>query len=121
MTATLSPAELTKLVGILSRLESPFDGERAAAALLASRMLRRHGLGWKDLIVPSTVRVPSFHQPCRPEGRIADIDFALAHIDQLSTWEREFLTSIGDRVFLSIGQRRKLSEIVKKLRQADAA
>ena len=38
--APLTSAERTRLVAILGRLGSEFQGERAAAGLLASRMLR---------------------------------------------------------------------------------
>ncbi len=51
----LSPAERTKLGAIMSRLASPYDGERAAAGLLASAFVARHGLAWPDL--------PSLLQP----------------------------------------------------------
>ena len=52
----LTAGERSKLLGILSRLESPFDGERAAAALLASRMLRAKNLQWDSLIAVPDVR-----------------------------------------------------------------
>jgi hypothetical protein len=45
----LSPAERTKLGAILARLASPYDGERAAAGLLASAFVARHNLAWSDL------------------------------------------------------------------------
>ena len=41
---TLAPAEVRRLVGILGRLGSDHNGERAVAGLLASRMLRAAGL-----------------------------------------------------------------------------
>ena len=45
----LSPGEQAKLAAILARLASPFEGERAAAGLLASAFVERHGLTWADL------------------------------------------------------------------------
>lgn len=50
-----SPAEFTvreriRLAGIMARLASPFEGERAAAGLLASAFVDRHGLAWSDVI-----------------------------------------------------------------------
>ncbi len=50
-----SPTEFTvreriRLAGIMARLASPFEGERAAAGLLASAFVERHGLGWSDVI-----------------------------------------------------------------------
>lgn len=41
-----------KLVGILGRLGSDAEGERAAAGLLATQLLARHGMGWADLFAP---------------------------------------------------------------------
>ena len=46
---SLSPHEQAKLAAILARLASPFEGERAAAGLLASAFIERHGLTWADL------------------------------------------------------------------------
>jgi hypothetical protein len=46
----LSAREQARLAGILSRLASSFEGERAAAGLLATAFLTRHDLGWTDLI-----------------------------------------------------------------------
>ena len=45
----LTPRERTKLSNILARLASPYDGERAAAGLLASAFVAKHGLAWADL------------------------------------------------------------------------
>lgn len=45
----LTPRERAKLSGILARLASPYDGERAAAGLLASAFVTKHGLAWADL------------------------------------------------------------------------
>lgn len=45
----LTPRERARLSGILARLASPYDGERAAAGLLASAFVAKHGLAWADL------------------------------------------------------------------------
>ena len=45
----LTQREQRRLARILARLASPFDGERAAAALLASAFLANHGLSWSDV------------------------------------------------------------------------
>jgi hypothetical protein len=45
----LTPREKARLCGILARLASPYDGERAAAGLLASAFVAKHGLAWADL------------------------------------------------------------------------
>ena len=62
----LSSREQMRLAGILARLASPFDGERAAAALLANAFMHRHGLAWSDLTVFR--RTVSEQQPS-PEAR----------------------------------------------------
>lgn len=46
----LTPRERAKLAAIMARLASPHDGERAAAGLLASAFVAKHGLTWADLI-----------------------------------------------------------------------
>jgi len=45
----LTPRENARLSSILARLASPYDGERAAAGLLASAFVAKHGLAWADL------------------------------------------------------------------------
>jgi hypothetical protein len=45
----LSARERTRLEGILARLASPFESERAAAALLASAFVAKHDLTWSHL------------------------------------------------------------------------
>jgi hypothetical protein len=45
----MMPRERAKLSSILARLASPYDGERAAAGLLASAFVAKHGLAWADL------------------------------------------------------------------------
>ena len=68
-TAT-SPASLTlreraRLANILARLASPYEGERAAAALLACAFVERHGLTWSDLVLMSQAQEV---QPALPEA-----------------------------------------------------
>ena len=46
---TLTPRERARLAGILARLSSPYESERAAAGLLASAFVAKHGLAWADL------------------------------------------------------------------------
>jgi hypothetical protein len=45
----LGPRERARLAGILARLASPFEGERAAAGLLASAFVAKHELTWSHL------------------------------------------------------------------------
>jgi hypothetical protein len=46
----LSSREKARLAGILSRLASSFDNERAAAGLLATAFIDKHGLTWPEVI-----------------------------------------------------------------------
>jgi hypothetical protein len=48
MSTALSPDERDRLIAICGMLGSAFDGERASAALLATRLLKEKGLGWCD-------------------------------------------------------------------------
>jgi len=50
--------DLTRLVRILGMLGSDHDGERAAAALAADRLVRGSGWTWWDLLAPARVSRP---------------------------------------------------------------
>lgn len=45
----LTPRDRARLAAILARLASPHGGERAAAGLLASAFVAKHGLTWAGL------------------------------------------------------------------------
>lgn len=45
----LAPSERSRLVAILAMLSSPYEGERATAALFATSFLASHKLMWADL------------------------------------------------------------------------
>jgi len=47
--ASVTPRERARLSSILARLASPYEGERAAAGLLASAFVAKRGLAWADL------------------------------------------------------------------------
>lgn len=72
----LTPRERARLSSILARLASPYDGERAAAGLLASAFVAKHGLAWADLTttlqpaakVSTTPKAPSSGQERRRNG-----------------------------------------------------
>jgi hypothetical protein len=72
----LTPRERARLSGILARLASPYDGERAAAGLLASAFVAKRGLAWADLTVtlqpaaraPTVPKKPSPGQERRRNG-----------------------------------------------------
>ena len=72
----MTPRERTRLSSILARLASPYDGERAAAGLLANAFVAKHGLAWADLtatLQPATeasaaLKEPSSRQEQRRNG-----------------------------------------------------
>ena len=119
MAASLTPAERTKLVGILARLGSDFDGERAAAALLANRMVKAKGLSWADLIgEPSKDRIDE-PSPGPSMGWVADLAFCRRHIGSLSGKDGEFIISLGGgRKIPTVRQRSWLSDVCERLRRA---
>lgn len=62
----LTPRERARLAGILARLSSPHAGERAAAGLLASAFVAKHGLAWTDLTTlaqPAPAAPATSHEP----------------------------------------------------------
>ena len=112
--ARLPLAERRRLVGILARLGSDFDGERAAAALLATRLLRDRGLSW-DQLLPSLDAPPA--GPPGAASAIADLDLCRKYWDDLNPWMRSFVIGIANRQRpLSGPQRAKLAEAAAELR-----
>ncbi len=117
----LSPAERNRLVAILGRLGSDYDGERAAAGLLAARLLRDRGLCWDDLILAGAgaQRVPGTAQGERsawPPGQ-DNLVLCLRWLGELSSWEVGFVTDLRrKRRSLTPAQAAKLAQIADALR-----
>lgn len=68
----LTPRERARLAGILARLASPYESERAAAGLLASAFIAKHGLAWADLatlVQPSPGEAAAVPEPPPQERR----------------------------------------------------
>ena len=71
----LTPRDRARLAAILARLASPYGGERAAAGLLASAFVAKHGLTWTDLtaslrpVPEGPPRTPPGFRPLRQERR----------------------------------------------------
>lgn len=110
----LTPAERTRLVGILGRLGSDFDGERAAAGLLANRMLQARGLTWADLLAAREAQ-----QGGRSEAQQARADLELCgrHLERLDGWPAVFASSLMRRRSpMTPAQRAKLAQIADHLR-----
>jgi len=87
-------------------------GERAAAALHASRLLCASGLTWGDLL-GSPVAEPSAGDPWRQQaieaGQFADL---------LTAWERNFLRKLAGFPAISEKQRDILQQIIAKVQDA---
>ncbi len=85
----LAPPQRTKLIAILGMLGSEFDGERAAAALKASELVKANGLTWHDLLSP---------QPQQPQDPAVANWRAMLHdcmaSNLMTEWERGFLQSL---------------------------
>jgi hypothetical protein len=93
MTAVLDPRATRKLTKIAGMFGSAHDGERAAAAALADRLVRELGLQWADIISVPLV-------PADPIGT-DDIDWqqalkiCLGNIDELDQRSRAFIQSLS--------------------------
>lgn len=113
--STLSTSEREKLAHILNRLASPYDGERAAAALLATRFIAAHGLTWTEILGPA----PAVHRPSpawREQARAL-----LAYVSLLNSWEFAFLIDLVSFHDISPRQAAKLEAIAEKVRRAGRA
>jgi len=118
----LTPTERNKLVGILGLLGSDHDGERAAAGLLASRLLRDRGLCWDDLILAGVgVRqaaggASAGTHSAWPPGQ-DNLVLCLRWLGELSPWEVGFVTDLRrKRRPLTPAQAAKLAQIADALR-----
>jgi len=122
----LSPGERNKLLGVLGRLSSPFDGERAAAGLLATRLLEGRDLTWSDVIGTPALPTPSDSQrPTSPPPRPTGTDLELANLlnfvrrnsARLNEKEAAFIGQVSNwRGPVSDRQRKWLGDIAARLR-----
>lgn len=103
-----------KLAAVLARLESPYDGERAAAGLLAARMVRQAGISWEELLSGAAPPRPRQHW----RETIAEL---LAQPAALRTWEAGFLESLQHFPRLSPKQASVLRQIAERVLQERAA
>ena len=97
MTPALASDDRRRLVGILSRLASNHDGERAAAGLLATRLLSARGLRWEEVIglalPPPRRDTWAYAEPPRPGWRDR-VAACRSRPDLLSARELDFLESL---------------------------
>jgi hypothetical protein len=108
----LKARDLNRLAAILSRLDSDFAGERAAAGLLAARTLRELGLSWAELLNPAMLAA----SPTAPHPQWRDlVALCRYHEDALSEWEAEFLASLMTFSRISTKQLSTLEGIADRL------
>ena len=127
----LSPEDRDRLSKLLAMFSSTFDGEIVNAARAAERLVKARGETWETIIVnggthtaQGTAGEPppkggAREPPRKPRSYRSDfqdeIDACIAKGNLLTPWEREFLTSISDRMSLSEKQRGILDRIKTKL------
>ncbi len=112
---TLSPAERTRLVGILGMLGSEHAGERASAALLAAKLVRDHNLSWSDVVLSVTSSGTS-NSPRSTAAPGSDLGLCLKHLGKLGKWKTDFCLSLSTIRCRSDKQTSALREIAAKLR-----
>lgn len=115
----LSSADRTRLASVLRLLGSDQPGERDAAGLAATRIVRGAGLDWADLLQPVAVveRIQAGpHRPATNAVQQKDVAYCLRYCDRVTPWERDFIGSISRRSKISDGQAVKLRQIVESLR-----
>lgn len=113
---------INRLAKVCGMLGSAHDGERAAAALLASQILEDIGVSWSDLIhsaysnaneaaKPSNVEF----DPRQPGWHVPYCEWLLANkMSVLSKWDVDFLVNIKSK-YGSVLLTKKQSDIVIKL------
>ena len=109
----MTPAERNRLIGILGMLSSTFDGERASAALLATRLLNTLGTSW-DKLIPQAI-ASAGERPEASDWHV-DLDLCKRRLAMVTPWEREFLTSVSYLKSLTEKQSAVLTRIAAKLR-----
>ncbi len=113
----LSTTERNRLVAILGRLGSDFDGERASAALLASRLLRDRNLTWDDVVAAGGSTRPEPSWTAGASAEQGDLVVCLRWLGELSAWEVGFVTDLRrKRRPLTPAQAVKLVQIADALR-----
>jgi hypothetical protein len=101
MTAVIDTSAAERLCKLCGMFGSAHDGERASAAAMADKLVRSLGVTWPEIIRTRTAETI-------PEK----IGLALANIDALSVWERDFLYSISGQCHLSAKQLAVLDRII---------
>jgi hypothetical protein len=82
-----------RLENVLAMLSSPNDGERANAAMMATRMLKELGFDWRTF----TQRALAGTDAGQDGGNELALYLDLLRWNGLSEWERTFVSSLYDR------------------------
>jgi hypothetical protein len=114
----MNPDTRRRLVGVLGLLASNHDGERAAAGLLATRILKTANVTWESLIPERPLVI---HKATHPAGSVgetfrADFDLCRRRPDLLTAWERTFLESVAPRMSLSKKQMDVMRDLFARVR-----
>lgn len=89
---TLTPADRARLAGILGRLGSDFEAERATAGRMASDFLRDRGMTWAELIDR-----PAPTPPPAPGDWHKRAAWCADRPELLTPWEHSFLAGMAGR------------------------
>ncbi|MGH9553466.1 MAG: hypothetical protein ACRD3W_29055, partial [Terriglobales bacterium] len=87
--------QLNKLIKLLGMLGSAHAGERAAAGLKATELLRSLDMSWEDVILPQQKMLIGPKEPKDRTGIGTKLALLRDNIDQLSKWERKFVRSLS--------------------------
>jgi hypothetical protein len=91
----LTDAELNRLVRIMERTASSFDGEKLAALHLAQELLTKHGLRWNDVLRSETPPAPPPPAPPPLRGwRESAQELIAQHGSMLTPWEQDFVPDL---------------------------
>jgi len=116
-----SAAELEKLIKVLGLLESPHAGERAAAGLKATELLRSLNMTWAQIInpKPNQLALPDANKTPR-SGIRSELALLRANLDLLNFWERDFVFNLGRFRRLSPKQQTVVDRLILKVRRRAA-
>jgi hypothetical protein len=92
VTAVLDPKATNKLAKICGMFGSVHEGERAAAAALADRMVSELGLRWADVISVPLVPAEPGHEEVSWQ---AALDACLEHVHELDPRSKAFVQSLS--------------------------
>ena len=93
--------DAAKLARVLALLGSDQDGERAAAALAAHRLMHRLGLTWDDVLMPKVSAEPSPAIPPPPD-LLAAVESRLRQCQRENDDLRRHISQLRRRLEASI-------------------